>query len=147
MLKIIEDRLALYDEVEIVKTTLGSDSGINQNVNLAYMNVNLVSRKNRTMSNAVFADRLLTALSDLPGVEIRISTVPELGSIASGGIDLYLKGTDTLVLQEKAEEIKKIMDKTAGIKNTALSASEGKLELVFAPNRKQISETKKLKEG
>jgi HAE1 family hydrophobic/amphiphilic exporter-1 len=140
MLKIIEDRIAVYDEIEIVETILGSDSGTNKNVNLAYMNVNLVRRKNRAMSNAVFADRLLPALADLPGVDIRISTVPELGSIAGGGIDFYLKGADMRVLQEKAEAMKKIMDTTEGIKNTALSSNHGKSELVFTPNRKQISE-------
>jgi HAE1 family hydrophobic/amphiphilic exporter-1 len=143
LLKIIEDRLALYDEVETVTTILGSimgsDSSVIQNTNLAYMKVNLSSRKKRTMSNTAFAERLFSALSDLPGADIQISAIPELGNISSGGIDLYLKGTDTFLLQEKAEEMKKIMNETPGIANTVLSFNQGKLELVFTPNRKQIS--------
>jgi HAE1 family hydrophobic/amphiphilic exporter-1 len=143
LLKIIEDRLALYDEVETVTTIMGSimgsDSSVIQNTNLAYMKVNLSSRKNRTISNTAFAERLFSALSDLPGADIQISAIPELGNISSGGIDLYLKGTDTFLLQEKAEEMKKIMNETPGIANTVLSSNQGKLELVFTPNRKQIS--------
>jgi HAE1 family hydrophobic/amphiphilic exporter-1 len=140
LLRTIEDRLAAYDEIEILETILGSDGGMNQNVNLAQLNVNMIPRKNRRISNAVFADHLIPALADIPGAKIRITALSELGGSASGGIDLYLKGTDTIVLQEKAEAMRAIMNTIPGISNAALSSNAGKQELVFVPNRKQISE-------
>ncbi|MDR2052359.1 MAG: efflux RND transporter permease subunit [Treponema sp.] len=141
LLKTIESRLAAYDEIEILETLLGSDGNRNQNVNVARLNVYMVPRKNRSVSNTVFADRLIPALADIPGAKIRITAISEQdGSAAGGGIELYLKGTDTALLQEKAEAMEKIMNAIPGISHTVLGSNAGKQELVFHPNRKQISE-------
>jgi HAE1 family hydrophobic/amphiphilic exporter-1 len=138
LLKTIEDKVAAYSEVNTIITNLGSMGSTNADVSVAAMAISLVPKAARNRSNADIAAAMLETLSVIPGAEIRITTPAEMmDTDAAAGI--YIQGEDTAVLQSLAEEIKRRAAAIPGVMNPAISAKAGKLELVFEPNRKQIS--------
>jgi HAE1 family hydrophobic/amphiphilic exporter-1 len=140
VLKTIEDRIAAYKEVTTVETILGSQGSLNQDVSVARMNIFLVNRKERKMSNSELAVDMTAKLADIPGAKIRVSAISEMSSgSARGDIDLYLKGDDMKQLQTYADQILTSMNKTKGLTNTSLSSNSGKREIDFIPNRKQLA--------
>jgi HAE1 family hydrophobic/amphiphilic exporter-1 len=141
MLTEIENRISKHSEVESILTTLGSQGSLDQDVSIAQMTVYLVPKSERTYSNSVMASRFARELTDIPGAAIRVSPVSEIQtSTGSSVVDLFLQGTDLTVLQNTAEQIKSVMESLEGVTNVSLSSKAGKPELVFTPNRKQISE-------
>ena len=141
VLSAIEKRLTAYTEVASLQTTLGSLGQLDQDVSVAQMNVFLVPRKQRSMSNTVIAAKMIRTLSDIPGARIRVTPVSEIeAGSSSSGIDLYLKGSDNAVLQRLAQQVQSRMNGIPGVVNSDLSSKSGKMELVFTPNRKQLSE-------
>jgi hydrophobic/amphiphilic exporter-1 (mainly G- bacteria), HAE1 family len=140
LLKTIEDRVAEYPEVMTVETILGSLGTTNQDVSVAQMNIFLTPRGERKLSNTAIAGLMTKQLSDIPGAKIRVSALSEMGSgSSSGDIDLYLKGSDTVQLQQYADAIQTTMNHTAGLSNVSLSSKSGKRELDFIPDRKQLA--------
>jgi HAE1 family hydrophobic/amphiphilic exporter-1 len=138
LLKNIEDKVAAYSEVDTIITNLGSLGSTNADVSVAAMAISLVPKTARNRSNADIAAAMLETLSGVPGAEIRITTPGEIiGTDAA--VDIYIQGEDTAILQNLAEEIKRRAAAIPGVMNPAISAKAGKLELVFEPNRKQIS--------
>lgn len=140
LLKTIEDRVAQYKEVTTVETILGSQGSLNQDVSVAQMNVFLVNRKERRLSNSKLAIDMTKRLSDVPGAKIRVTAISEMSSGSrSGDIDLYFKGEDTKQLQTYADQILSNLNKTKGLTNVNLSSKSGKREIDFVPNRKQLA--------
>lgn len=142
LLKKIETKVASHKEVESVETVLGSLGTLDQDVSVGQMNVYLVPKGKRKTSSMVFAPALARELADIAGPKIRVSSVSEItiGSDSSSGLDLYLKGEDTEKLQQYANAIRTKMNAIPGITNTSLSSKDGKQELDFIPDRKQLSE-------
>jgi HAE1 family hydrophobic/amphiphilic exporter-1 len=140
LLKNVEDKIAAYEEVETITTTLGSLGATNTDVSVAAMAITLKPKAGRNRSNAEISAAMLASLSVIPGADIRISTPSEMNMGAEmSEIDLYIQGPDMDVLQGLAEEIKSRAGAIPGVMNPAINAKAGKLELVFEPNRKQIS--------
>ncbi len=142
LLKKIETKVASHKEVESVETVLGSLGTLDQDVSVGQMNVYLVPKDKRKTSSMVFAPALARELADIAGPKIRVSSVSEItiGSATSSGLDLYLKGENTENLQKYANAIRTKMNAIQGITNTSLSSKDGKQELDFVPDRKQLSE-------
>ncbi|WP_020611867.1 efflux RND transporter permease subunit [Sediminispirochaeta bajacaliforniensis] len=139
-LKAIEDRLAEYPEVETLLTTLGSTGSLDQDVNLARMEVFLNPKSERSASNSAIAARAIRDLADIPGAEIRVSPISEISVDAAGSpIDLYLRGSDTDTLLDLAERMREAITQVPGTMNTMLSSKQGKTEIIFEPDRKRIA--------
>jgi HAE1 family hydrophobic/amphiphilic exporter-1 len=139
LLALIEERLAEYEEVKTILTTLGKMGAMDRDVNVARMEVALVPKTQRSMGNSAMAAVFMRRLSDIPGAEIRVVAPSELVLAQGAPIDLNLKGPDTLVLQELGGQIKRRIQAVPGIMNTSVNTKTGKSELVFEPKRKQIS--------
>lgn len=137
----IEKRLAGYDEVESLLTTLGSMGSLDVDVSVAQMDVFLTPKKERKRSHNELAADMTRLLSDIPGAKIRITGISELsvGSQTSSDMDLYLKGPDGEVLKDLSTQIIDGMNAVPGITNASSSSKAVKQELVFRPDRKQVS--------
>jgi len=134
----VESRLTAYKEVRSILTILGNAGGMNRDVSVAQVNVSLVPKRKRTLSNDTIAAAMTKSLSDIPGADIKVKAPAEISLMAGAPIDLFIKGKDSAVLQRIGDELR---DKTAaiqGITNAAINTKSGKRELVFEPNRKQI---------
>jgi len=138
----IEQRIAGYDEVETILATLGSMGIMDVDVSVAQMNIFLTPKKDRARSHNELAADMTRLLSDIPGVKIRITGISELslGSLNSSDMDLFLKGPDSAVLRDLSTQIIDVMNAVPGITNTASSSKAVKQELVFRPDRKQVSD-------
>jgi HAE1 family hydrophobic/amphiphilic exporter-1 len=55
-------------------------------------------------------------------------------------VDLVVQGPDSSVLQELGDELKRRVGTIKGVMNIAVNTKAGKDELIFEPNRKQISQ-------
>ncbi len=137
----IESRLKGHKEVSRILTDLGYQTDLDKDVNLAKMDVLLVAKTKRSLSNKAIAARFTEELSDIPGATIRVTPVSE---ISFGGmnsvINFSLQGKDNNVLQELTPRITEAMEQTPGLVNIDAGMRPGKPELTFEPDRKRISE-------
>ncbi|WP_255944818.1 efflux RND transporter permease subunit [Brucepastera parasyntrophica] len=136
----IEGRLADYKEVKTLQTALGLMGSMDIDVSVAMMEIALVPKAQRKLSNSQLAADMTRTLSDIPGAIIQVTAPAELAIAQGAPIDLYLQGADNQVLQELGTEIKNRIQNVPGIMSTAINTKAGKNELVFEPNRKQISQ-------
>jgi HAE1 family hydrophobic/amphiphilic exporter-1 len=134
----IESRLTAYKEVRNILTILGNAGGMNRDVSVAQMNISLVPKRQRSMSNDALASAMTKTLSDIPGADIKVKAPAEMTLMAGAQIDLFIKGSDSAVLQRIGDELRDKVAAIPGITNAAINTKSGKRELVFEPNRKQI---------
>ncbi|MCL2480451.1 MAG: efflux RND transporter permease subunit, partial [Spirochaetaceae bacterium] len=134
----IEKRLAAYSEVKSILTTLGNSGSLNRDVSVALMEISLVPKKQRSISNDGMAAAMTRTLSNIPGAVIKVSAPSEIVIAEGAPIDLYLKGTDSAILSDLGNKLRNRIATVPGITNAAINTKAGKQELVFEPNRKQI---------
>ncbi|MDR1575542.1 MAG: efflux RND transporter permease subunit [Treponema sp.] len=139
VLVFIEERLVEYPEVKTILTTLGKMGAMDRDVSVARMEVSLVPKTERSLSNSDLASLFTRNLSDIPGADIRVTAPSELVIAQGAPVDLKLRGPDTLALQELGGQIKRRLQSAPGIMNVNSNMKAGKSELVFEPRRKQIS--------
>jgi HAE1 family hydrophobic/amphiphilic exporter-1 len=111
-----------------------------KDVSVARMEVALVSKTKRSLSNSALAAAMMRTLSDVPGADIRVVAPSEMVIAQGAPIDLYLRGADSMKLQELGDALRKKMQGIPGSMNTTINTKSGKRELVFVPDRKQISQ-------
>ncbi|GHT57470.1 multidrug ABC transporter [Spirochaetia bacterium] len=140
LLEKIETRLAQYEEVQTILTNLGAAGSMERDVSVARMEVSLVGKTERALSNSALAADMVRTLSDIPGADIRVMAPSEMVIAQGASIDLYLRGADSTKLQELGDELCRQMQAIPGIMHTTINTKAGKRELVFVPNRKQISQ-------
>ncbi|MDR1576195.1 MAG: efflux RND transporter permease subunit, partial [Treponema sp.] len=139
VLAVIEERLAEYEEVKTILTTLGKMGSMDRDVSVARMEVSLVPKTERTLNNSALAALFTRNLSDIPGADIRIVAPSELVLAQGAPVNLSLQGPDNVVLQELGDRIKRRLQSVPGATNVSVSTKTGKSELVFEPRRKRIS--------
>jgi HAE1 family hydrophobic/amphiphilic exporter-1 len=140
LLEKIERNLAAYNEVETILTNLGTAGKRERDLNIARMEITLVPKAKRRQSNSEIAAAMVRTLSGIPGAEIRISAPSELVIAQGAPIDIYIRGTDSAVLQRIGGNLREKIEALPGIMYTTINSKAGKPELVFVPNRKQISQ-------
>jgi len=134
----IENRLASFSEVRSILTTLGNSGSMNRDVSIARMEISLVPKINRNLSNDEAASAMTRTLSTIPGAVIKVSAPSEIAIAEGAPINLYLKGSDSAVLSDLGNKLRNRIAAVPGIANAAINTKSGKRELVFEPNRKQI---------
>ena len=134
----IENRLRAYSEVRTILTTLGNAGSMNRDVSVALMEIALVPKTLRKMSNDEVAAAMTRTLSTIPGAVIKVSAPSEIVIAEGAPISLYIKGMDSAVLSDTANKLRERLAAVPGIANAAINTKSGKQELVFEPNRKQI---------
>ncbi|MDR1506321.1 MAG: efflux RND transporter permease subunit, partial [Treponema sp.] len=136
----IEEKIARYDEVQTILTSLGTMGSLDRDVSIARMEVSLVPKSERTLSNSMLAAAMTKTLSDVPGAVIRVAAPSEITLAQGAAVDLIVQGPDNMVLQELGNELKNRVEPIPGIMNLSVNTKSGKDELIFEPNRKQISQ-------
>jgi HAE1 family hydrophobic/amphiphilic exporter-1 len=136
----IEGKIARYDEVQTILTSLGNMGSISRDVSVARMEVSLIPKKQRAQNNSVLAARMTRTISDIPGADIRVVAPSEFTIAQGAAVDLMIQGSDIGTLQKLGDELKNRVRTVPGIMNLAVNTSAGKDELIFEPNRKQISQ-------
>jgi HAE1 family hydrophobic/amphiphilic exporter-1 len=139
ILAVIEERLAGYEETRTILTTLGKMGSMDRDVSIARMEVSLVPKTERALSNSDMASLFTRNFSDIPGADIRVVAPSEVVLAQGAPVDLSLRGPDTLVLQELGARIKRRLQSVPGVMNANVNMKAGKSELVFEPRRKQVS--------
>jgi HAE1 family hydrophobic/amphiphilic exporter-1 len=141
VLEAIESKVKEYKEVSRIITDLGYQSDMDRDVNLARMDVTLVPKTERRLSNKDLAARITAKLSDIPGAAIKVSSVSE---ISVGGelmpVDFSVQGPDNEVLQIIGTKVRAALNHVPGLVNLDSSSRPGKPEISFMPDRKAISE-------
>jgi HAE1 family hydrophobic/amphiphilic exporter-1 len=138
VLKIIEERIAGFNEVNQIVTNLGSLSSMDSGTNLARLNIQLINKDLR-QNNIIIAGRIGAALSDIPGVVIRSNGANGMGG-GGAPIAFYLQGRDLEELKEYTTLIKEEMTNIPGVTGINSSLKSGKPEITLLPNRQSLSE-------
>jgi len=111
---------------------------MNRDVSVAQMNISLIPKRQRALSNDALSAAMTKTLSDIPGAVIKVMAPTEIVLAEGAPVDFFLKGPDSAVLQRIGDELRNKIAAIPGITNAAINTKSGKRELVFEPNRKQI---------
>ena len=131
----IEERMAEFDEISMMSTTLGASSGIDTGTNLAQIEATLVDRDQRR-PNTIIAPDIAEALGDIPGARIAVRAVTNDGGGPGGAdVEVYLVGADSVALTESAIQAVERMAEIPGLVNLDVSTRLGQPEIVLRPDR------------
>jgi hydrophobic/amphiphilic exporter-1 (mainly G- bacteria), HAE1 family len=137
-LRRIEGRVAEFDEVTTIVTTLGSLGGTSTGTNLAGVDVELIDIGRRERNNVVAA-RIAEKLADIPGARIRVGTVSDMMG-GGAAITFYLRGPDTATLADYALELRPRLQEITGLINVDISSKPGRPEVVLRPDRLKLED-------
>ncbi|MFW5648175.1 MAG: efflux RND transporter permease subunit [Candidatus Alkaliphilus sp. MAG34] len=144
--RIIEEKLAVIDEIEVMFTNLGTGdidilTGGSSGGNSGTISVRLVKLKHRKKSTAEIAEEIRTLVRDIPGAEI---SVRETSSMEMMGftipISVSIKGDELEVLEKISEDFKQIISSVEGTREVETSLSEAVPEIEVLIN-KEIAAT------
>ena len=136
LIKTVEDRVASHSEVNQIVTNLGTISSLDQDTNLASLNVTLIDKVLREKNNVV-ASRIGSDLSDIPGAIIRVQASSGGGPGGSSPVAFYLQGDDTDELKLYTNLIKEAMVSIPGTTGINSSLRPGKPEITLYPDRQE----------
>ena len=137
-LEAIERRIATYDEVVTVVTTVGASSWINSGTNLAGMDIKLIDKTQRE-PDSVIAAHMAEDLGDVPGARIRIGRASGATGNSSG-VAFFLQGRDNATLANYARELRPRLQRIPGLINVDTSTKPGRPEIVLRPDRIKLNE-------
>jgi len=138
VLRNIEGRVAAFDEVITVVTSIGSISGTETGTNLARINVKLVDKTLRK-PNTILAAEMGEKLSDIPGARIRVSTPGGMGQ-GTAPVVFYIQGDEMDILNTITQELKPKLAEIPGLINIDTSSKPGKPEIILVPDRIKLSD-------
>jgi HAE1 family hydrophobic/amphiphilic exporter-1 len=137
----VERRLARYKEVDLITTTLGRTSTVNQATSLAQMTVKLIDSKQRVLRVSDLVARFISDVKDIPNAKIIItaSNGNEQGGALSG-LAFSLMGNNLDTLEKyKVITIQKLID-IPGLVNFDNTSRPGSPEITILPDRMKIAE-------
>ncbi len=129
----VVNRITAHPEVEMVLTTLGSDSGTNESSVTAIM-VDATQREVKTYN---FIKQIIKELSDVPNAVIAVATGENDGGAP---IEIYLKHSSREVVEELGPIVKEKIETVPGMINFDTSLRTGMPELVLNPKRDQLAD-------
>ncbi len=138
VVKQVEDRIASFDEVDQIVTTLGSISALESGVNLASLNVQLSDKEGRE-THSIIASRIHESLSDIPGAVFRVQATTNL-SASTMPILFYLQSQDMDELSESTREMVEAMNRIEGVTGVDTTMKAGKPEITVTPDRQTVSQ-------
>jgi HAE1 family hydrophobic/amphiphilic exporter-1 len=140
-LEAVEQEVRGYPQVEHIVTTLGNISDLDQGVNMAKMNIQLVDQNQREMSDKQIVSGLIRDLSEIPNAEIRVSAVGMGGGEGSYPVEFYLQGQDMDRLEElRADILRTLSQEVDGLINLSTSSRQGKPEVTLYPDRLKMDQ-------
>jgi len=138
--KIIEEKLATYDEIDIINSSVGNSGSFMRFGSFGYDSgsiiINLISSEDRKSTTLEFVDTLRKDLQPLTKAELVIEVTENNGmSMLTGtGVSVEILGPDLLILETIANDIKKEALTIEGVIDAKTSLEKGSPELVIVPN-------------
>ncbi|ELR97929.1 efflux RND transporter permease subunit [Gloeocapsa sp. PCC 73106] len=115
-------------EVASILTTIGKNDQVNSGV--AY--VNLVPKKQRSVSQLEFQERMREDLKLIPGVRVSFNSLGGAGS--SKDLSIILKSENSPILTQTAQNLEQQMRGIRGLVEIVSSASLVKPEIIITPD-------------
>ncbi len=139
----VEEVLRDVPEVEYTFTTIGSGGmgGLGgSNSNRASMDVRLTDMSQRRLSNDQVADKIRELTRTIPGMEIRVRPSQSMSMGGTGvPVDIMIKGDSLTVLEQVAEEVKRVVENVEGTREVSTSFDRGWPELQVVVDREKAA--------
>jgi HAE1 family hydrophobic/amphiphilic exporter-1 len=135
VLRQVEEILA--NEPETI-SILASVGGANLGVEDGTIILKVVPKAERELGIIDYTNSLKPKLAAIPGAKIRLAVGAEAGGGDEGDISLELTGPDLEVLETFSNEILDSVSTVRGLAGIRSSVEEGKPELIFVPDRRQL---------
>jgi HAE1 family hydrophobic/amphiphilic exporter-1 len=138
LLRRIEDRIKGHREVVSVLTNLGKISKVDEGVNMAKMDVKLVKKATRTLTDTELATIITKELADLPNAAIKPSAISGF-QVGNAPVDFYLTGPNLAKVEQYSAELISKVKKIPGVMNADTSSRMGKPEITLYPDRVKMA--------
>lgn len=139
----VEKLLLAKPEVTKVFTNVGYSNtgmGSTSNSNIASLTVQMVDKKERTISAEDFGQAIQKEILQIPGVKVTVSPMNITGNASQAPIQVAIKGTDMAVIRKTAAEVKAIVESVPGTQNVDYSVDDPKPEVGVTLDREKMSE-------
>lgn len=139
----VEKILLAKPEVTKVFTNVGYSStglGTTSNSNIADLTVQLVDKKERTVSSEEFGQNIQKEVLQIPGVKVTVAPTSITGNANQAPIQVAVKGTDMAVIRKTAEQVKEIVSSVPGTSNVDYSVDDPKPEVGVTLDREKMAQ-------
>ena len=133
------DKLLTISDIESIGAISSSNSGMMSTANSSSKNVNmyLILKDNKILSNAEIKNQITTLTSDL-NCDINVSTSNmDLSSFSGSGIEVVIKGSEINTLQTIAKDIEKMLSETDGFIDIDNGIQDTSKELKITVNKNE----------
>jgi HAE1 family hydrophobic/amphiphilic exporter-1 len=139
----VEKLLLGRDEVTKVFTNVGYSStglGTTSNSNIADLTVQLVDKKDRTISSEDFGSQIQKEILQIPGVKVTVAPTSITGNANQAPIQVAVKGTDMATIRKVAAQVKEVVASIPGTANVDYSVDDPKPEVGVTLDREKMSQ-------
>ncbi|MGG7662298.1 efflux RND transporter permease subunit [Dyadobacter sp. BHUBP1] len=139
----VEKLLLAKPEVTKVFTNVGYSStglGTTSNSNIADLTVQLVDKKERTVSSEEFGQGIQKEILQIPGVKVTVAPTSITGNANQAPIQVAVKGTDMAVIRKTAAQVKDIVSSVPGTSNVDYSVDDPKPEVGVTLDREKMAQ-------
>jgi hydrophobic/amphiphilic exporter-1 (mainly G- bacteria), HAE1 family len=139
----VERMLLGRKEVTKVFTNVGYSNnglGTTSNSNIADLTVQLVDKKERTLSSEDFGTAIQKEILQIPGVKVTVAPTSITGNANQAPIQVAVKGTDMAVIRKAAAQVKDIVASIPGTANVDYSVDDPKPEVGVSLDREKMSQ-------
>ncbi|HWV32286.1 MAG TPA: efflux RND transporter permease subunit [Dyadobacter sp.] len=139
----VEKILLGKKEVTKVFTNVGYSStglGTTSNSNIADLTVQLVDKKERTISSEEFGQNIQKEILQIPGVKVTVAPTSITGNANQAPIQVAVKGTDMAVIRKTAAQVKDIVASVPGTSNVDYSVDDPKPEVGVTLDREKMAQ-------
>lgn len=139
----VEKILLGKKEVTRVFTNVGYSStglGTTSNSNIADLTVQLVDKKERTVSSEEFGQGIQMEILQIPGVKVTVAPTSITGNANQAPIQVAVKGTDMAVIRKTAAQVKSIVSSVPGTSNVDYSVDDPKPEVGVTLDRDKMAQ-------
>jgi HAE1 family hydrophobic/amphiphilic exporter-1 len=134
----VEQIIRQHPEVERIYTNVGLSGNTTKN-NVTSINVKLVDKKKRTISDKDLAQILKADVMHIPGIRARAIALSGIGGGGADPIQFIVQGVDFDKVQATAAEILDVMRHTPGTTDARYSIDDPRQEIQVRLDRDKIS--------
>ncbi|KAA0990858.1 efflux RND transporter permease subunit [Dyadobacter aurulentus] len=139
----VEKLLLTRKEVTKVFTNVGyanNGLGTTSNSNIADLTVQLVDKKDRTLSSDDFGTEIQKEILQIPGVKVTVAPTSITGNANQAPIQVAVKGTDMATIRKTAAQVKEVVASIPGTANVDYSVDDPKPEVGVQLDREKMSQ-------
>jgi len=142
----VENMLLTKPEVKTVFTNVGYSSTsafsstTTSNANLAEIDVKMVDKSKRKISDEDFGNQVKDEILKIPGVKVTVNKVNITGSASDAPIQVAIKGTDMKTIRETAAMVKKLVEGVPGTQYVQYSVKDPKPQVEVKLDRAKMAD-------